>query len=58
METTIRKATADDAPALAAAFAEAYSEIAKRLPDLPDVSEGVAEDIADREVWVLSLIHI
>ena len=49
---TLRRATPDDAPALIACITAAYSAFAGAIPDLPDVTEGVADDIADRHVWV------
>ncbi len=48
----LRKARPDDATALAVCFELAYSIYAKQINDLPAVSEGVADDIANNLVWV------
>ncbi|WP_417599583.1 GNAT family N-acetyltransferase [Pararhodobacter oceanensis] len=48
----IRPAQAADAKALAACIDAAYAKYAGRISDLPAVSDGCAEDIADNQVWV------
>ncbi len=37
---------------MAACIDAAYAKYAQRISDLPKVSEGCAEDIADNQVWV------
>ena len=49
---TIRRAEPGDAPALAACIEAAYAVYEGRVPDLPDVSGGIADDIRDNLVWV------
>ena len=49
---TFRKARLSDAAGLAACFDAAYSVYNSYIDDLPDVSEGVADDIARNIVWV------
>ena len=51
----IRRARPGDADALTACIDAAYAADRARLPDLPDVSAGVAEDIAAERVWVADL---
>lgn len=48
----LRRAEQSDAAGLAACIDAAYAPYAARLPDLPDVSGGVAEEIAQHQVWV------
>ncbi|MEV8465704.1 GNAT family N-acetyltransferase [Fluviibacterium sp. DFM31] len=48
----IRPATTADAPALTACFSAAYAPWRARLPDLPDVSGGLDDDIRDHMVFV------
>lgn len=48
----IRKARLQDAGALAACIDAAYAKYDRRISDLPPVSEGIAEDIANNQVWV------
>lgn len=50
---SLRPATPEDAPALAACISAAYAPAAARIPDLPPVDEGIAEDIAAHTVWVI-----
>lgn len=50
---TIRPARAADAPALTACINAAYARYAESIPDLPDVSGGIAGDIAHAHVWVV-----
>ncbi|MFY0638925.1 GNAT family N-acetyltransferase [Maricaulis maris] len=52
---TIRRAQEADAADLAACMEAAYARYAARIPDLPAVSEGCAEDIRDNQVWVALL---
>lgn len=51
-KVSIRPATEHDAPALIRCVTAAYAPFVVAIPDLPDVSQGVAEDIADHHVWV------
>lgn len=51
----IRTAQPKDAAALAACIDAAYAGYRERLSDLPDVSAGVANDIANHTVWVVEL---
>lgn len=48
----MRRAEPADAPALAACIDRAYATHAARIPDLPAVSEGIADDIATHLVWI------
>ncbi|MES0882877.1 GNAT family N-acetyltransferase [Roseibium sp. SCP14] len=48
----IRRAHMRDAKALKNCIDRAYSSAKARLPDLPDVSAGLREDIADKVVFV------
>jgi len=48
----IRPAQATDASALAACIDAAYAQYAERISDMPTVSDGCAEDIANNQVWV------
>ena len=48
----IRPATPDDAQALAGCFRAAYAQARATIPDLPDVSGGLAQDIAAHHVWI------
>lgn len=48
----IRQAHPDDAAALATCIDRAYAIYATRISDLPDVSGGLADDIAHNHVWV------
>ena len=50
-DITIRKARAGDAGALKRVIHAAYSAAAARIPDLPDVSNGIEADIADHHVF-------
>lgn len=52
---TIRPAHLHDAPALARCIDLAYAAYTGRIVDLPPVSEGIAEDIAENCVWVAEL---
>ncbi|NKB58958.1 MAG: GNAT family N-acetyltransferase [Alphaproteobacteria bacterium] len=48
----IRKAQLTDADALASCIDAAYAQYAERISDMPPVSEGCAEEIAENLVWV------
>ena len=48
---TIRRAVPGDTAALTACFARAYAPHAD-LPDLPPVTRGLGDDIANHYVWV------
>jgi GNAT superfamily N-acetyltransferase len=51
----LRRAKQSDAGGLAACIDAAYAPYAARLPDLPDVSADIAEEIARHQVWVAEL---
>ena len=51
-EILIRRAGPEDAADLIAVIDAAYAPVRATLPNLPDVSEGVARDIAENLVWV------
>lgn len=51
-EIALRRALLSDAPALQKVFAAAYASYQERLKDLPDVSGGLADDIATHIVWI------
>lgn len=51
-EVIVRRAVMADATALADCFAAAYAGYADTIADLPDVSSGIDEDIAQNLVWV------
>lgn len=48
---TIRRAGPDDTAALTACVARGYARFA-HLPDLPPVTRGIGDDIADHYVWI------
>jgi len=48
----IRKAKLADADALASCIDAAYAQYAERISDLPPVSVGITEEIANHQVWV------
>lgn len=50
--SVIRPAQATDANALTACIDAAYAQYAERISDMPSVSDGCAEDIANNQVWV------
>ncbi len=52
MSYVIRPANLADAPDLATCVTRAYAETAQRIPDLPDVADGLDEDITQHLVWV------
>ncbi len=52
MHWTIRAAEPSDAVELASRIDAAYSAHASHIPDLPEVSEGIADDIAQNVVFV------
>ena len=54
-EITIRRAVTEDAEAITHCIDQAYAAYRDALPDLPDVSEGVAEDIEENTVFVATL---
>lgn len=49
---SIVRARPEDADALVAVIDAAYAPFRSRLPDLPDVSGGIPDDIRTRTVWV------
>lgn len=48
----IRKAQLSDAEGLAACIDAAYAKYQSRIFDMPAVSDGCAEEIANNQVWV------
>jgi len=52
---SIRKAKSVDAQSLANCFASAYSAFKSKIPDLPDVSDGLLAAIAEKSVWVAEI---
>lgn len=50
---SIRRATAQDASALAECIEAAYAIYAGRVSDLPAVADGIDEDIENHLVWVI-----
>lgn len=52
-DVVLRRAVAADEAALVLCIDAAYAEAAARLPDLPAVSAGVAQSIAQDIVWVV-----
>jgi hypothetical protein len=53
-EPVIRPAQATDSGALAACIDAAYAQYAERISDMPSVSDGCAQDIANKPVSFLS----
>ena len=53
-EIALRPATLEDAQAITMCLSAAYAAPLRDLPDLPDVTDGVAEDIAAHTAWVAS----
>jgi N-acetylglutamate synthase-like GNAT family acetyltransferase len=51
-QPAIRKAKLQDAPHLKACIDRAYAPVKAALPDLPDVSGGIEDDISDNHVFV------
>ncbi|MHA7772084.1 GNAT family N-acetyltransferase [Roseibium sp. M-1] len=51
-QPAIRKAKLQDAPQLKACIKRAYAPVKSILPDLPDVSSGVEQDILENHVFV------
>ncbi len=51
----IRRAQIEDATQFAACIDAAYESYRSQLPDLPDVSAGVVEDIRHNLVWVAEI---
>ncbi|WP_171129204.1 MULTISPECIES: GNAT family N-acetyltransferase [unclassified Ruegeria] len=51
-EIELRKAVQGDAAPIRACIQSAYAEALRDLPDLPDVSGGVEEEIAAHDVYV------
>lgn len=51
----LRKASGDDAAALAECIRDAYAVYEERITDLPAVAEGIADDIRDHRVWVTEI---
>ncbi len=51
-EIELRPATVDDTQAVTDCIAAAYATALRDFPDLPDVTDGVAEDIANQTAWV------
>ncbi|WP_040441276.1 GNAT family N-acetyltransferase [Roseibium aggregatum] len=51
-QPAIRRAKLQDAPRLKACIDAAYAPVKSTLPDLPDVSAGIAADISQNHVFV------
>ena len=51
----LRTARPQDADALTACFTAAYAAYREKIPDLPPVDQGIAEDIAAHSVWVAEI---
>lgn len=51
-QLTLRAASAADVDAIRACIAAAYDSARREIPDLPDVTEGIASDIETRSVFV------
>ncbi len=49
---TLRRAKPEDAKPLSDCIDAAYSVYASRIPDLPSVSDGIAQSIENNLVWV------
>lgn len=49
---SIRRAEAADADGLSDCMDAAYAPFAARIPDLPAMAAGIAEEIANCQVWV------
>lgn len=54
----IRRAVPTDAEDLAACIDAAYAKYKSRILDMPAVSEGCAEEIANNQVWVAVQLDI
>ncbi|WP_269581374.1 GNAT family N-acetyltransferase [Roseibium sp. Sym1] len=54
-QPAIRKAGLQDVDALKSCIDRAYQPVKSNLPDLPDVSAGIADDIRDHHVLVAEL---
>ncbi len=54
-ETVIREANLADVPRLKQCLDRAYAPLKARLPDLPDVSGGLEQEIAERIVLVAAI---
>lgn len=50
----IRKARLSDVDAVVACIEEAYAIYTNRISDLPSVSDGVEQEIAENRIWVAS----
>lgn len=48
----VRQATSRDVHSLKSCIIEAYAKYQSKIPDLPPVTEGIAEDINNHNVWV------
>jgi len=51
----LRAARPSDAANLAAIMRAAYAPFSERIPDLPDVASGLADDIRQHDVWLALL---
>lgn len=52
LKPNIRKAISTDADALASCIDAAYAKYEQRIADMPNASEGIAEEITLNQVWV------
>jgi len=50
--STIRSAILADADALASCINAAYTKYEQRISDMPPVSDGIAKEITNNQVWV------
>ncbi len=55
MTQIVRTAAAQDADKISDVIKRAYSDWTERLPDLPDVAEGVIDEIDAGQMYVLEL---
>ncbi len=51
-EIILRRASAADTEAVTRCIAAAYADALRDIPDLPDVTDGVGDDIAAHQAWV------
>lgn len=51
-EIILRRASAADTEAVTTCIAAAYADALRDIPDLPDVTDGVGDDIVAHQAWV------
>lgn len=54
-EIEFRRAGAADTEAVTDCIAAAYSDAMRDIPDLPDVTDGVGDDITAHQAWVATM---